>query len=123
MREPALRSRSTGNVFKSAADNDFKSDTKRIRRKVEQGIVGALTRFHQRQIEKQRTTLKSQKRSLAPSDTKVDNGTAINKFQSKKTEHSANSEINVATKKICNRVSQEHPGQIQSVQRKAAKFT
>ena len=46
------------------ADNDFKSDIKRIRIQAEQGIVGALTRFHQRRIEKHRSDPENVKNDL-----------------------------------------------------------
>ena len=44
------------------ADNDFKTDIKRIRKNAEQEVVKALTRFHYREIDRARVELKKSKR-------------------------------------------------------------
>ena len=84
------------------ADNDFKSDIKRIRNQAEQGIVSALTSFHERQIQKHRIALKRQKRPIAPRDTKVvHRNTDGNKNRSRsEIAHSAKSDTNVTTNNV-----------------------
>ena len=44
------------------ADNDFKTDIKRIRKNAEQEFVKALTRFHYRQVDRFRSEIKKGKR-------------------------------------------------------------
>ena len=79
------------------ADNDFKSGIKRIRNQAEQGIVRALTSFHERQIQKHRIALKRQTRPIVPGDTKVvHRSTDGNKNRSERA-HSANGDTNVTT--------------------------
>ena len=47
---------------KIRADNDFKLDIKRIRKDAEQEVLKALTRFHQREIDRYRIEIKKSKR-------------------------------------------------------------
>ena len=84
------------------ADIDFKSDFKRILNQAEQGIVSALTSFHERQIQKHRIALKRQKRPKAPRDMKVvHRNTDGNKNRSRsEIAHSANSDTNVTTNNV-----------------------
>ena len=44
------------------ADNDFKTDIKRIRKNAKQEVIKALTRFHYREIDRARVELKKWKR-------------------------------------------------------------
>ena len=44
------------------ADNDFKTDIKRIRKNAEQEVLKALTRFHYREIERYKVKIKKSKR-------------------------------------------------------------
>ena len=82
------------------ADNDFKSGIKRISNQAEQGIVRALTSFHERQIQKHRIALKRQTRPIAPGDTKVVHRSTDGNKNRSEIAHSANSDTNVTTEHL-----------------------